>query len=99
MSSEFNSPKLLTSPIPPLFHRYRRELERHGIKNLETPQMDDVALKLPKLKGDNIEEHFFNISQQQVEPYQLLIDSIVKSDLPEMPKVRSIEVVQQLVKF
>lgn len=75
------------SPI----HRYRKELERHGIKNLETPQTKDVDLTLPSFKGDTIEEHFLNIAKQQVEPYQKLIESIVNAELPEMPKVSSIQ--------
>lgn len=50
--------------------------------------MPDVDLTLPKLKGDNIEEHFLNIAKDQVEPYQKLIESIVMSAIPEMPKVR-----------
>jgi DNA polymerase gamma 1 len=67
--------------------KYRKELHAHGITNLETPALPDVNLKLPKLHGSNIEEHFYNISKQQVGQYQSLIDSIVTSNLPIMPKV------------
>lgn len=70
--------------------RYRNELARHGIKSLETSQMDDINITLPKLSGKNIEEHFYNISKNQVESYQKLINSIVSANVPEMPKVRSI---------
>lgn len=69
------------------YFRYRKELDRHGIKSLETPKQEDVGLILPKLAGDNIEEHFLNIAKQQVEPYQKLISSIVTAEIPEMPKV------------
>lgn len=49
--------------------------------------MSDVDIKLPKLKGANIEEHFYNIAKDQVNPYQKLIASVVNSKLPEVPKV------------
>ena len=49
----------------------------------------EVNLKLPKLKGKNIEEHFFNIAHEQVEPYEGLIKSIVNTPLPDIPKVRN----------
>lgn len=67
--------------------RYRNDLFRHGIQSLETTQLPDVELKLPALKGNNIEEHFFNIAQEQVDPYKKLITSLVASNIPEMPKV------------
>lgn len=51
--------------------------------------MEDVDIKLPKLRGANIEEHFLNIAKDQVEPYQKLIVTILNSKLPEMPKVRN----------
>lgn len=59
----------------------------HGIASLDTPKSEGVDLTLPKLKGDNIEEHFYNIAKEQAEPYQKLISSIITSELPQMPKV------------
>jgi DNA polymerase gamma 1 len=50
--------------------------------------MPDVDLKLPRLKGNDIEEHFLNIAKDQVAPYQKLIASVVAAEIPEMPKVR-----------
>lgn len=49
--------------------------------------MEDVDIKLPNLKGDSIEEHFYSIAKEQVEPYQKLISSIVNAQLSKMPKV------------
>jgi DNA polymerase gamma 1 len=66
---------------------YREELARHGIKDLEIPLIDEVDLKLPKLKGNNIEEHFNFIAKEQAAPYQNLISSLIKSELPPLPKV------------
>lgn len=76
---------------------YRKELERHGIKSLETPQSKDVDLTLPKLRGNTIEDHFHNIAKEQAEPYQKLISSIVTATLPEMPKVSSSKHSQRLL--
>lgn len=69
------------------FSRYRKELTNHGIKSLETELLPDVDLKLPKLNGKNIEEHFYNIAKDQVRDYELLVKTIVKSPIPPMPKV------------
>lgn len=71
------------------FYRYRLDLQKHGIKSLDNTKSIEVNLKLPKLEGKNIEEHFFNIAQQQVQSYELLIKSIVNTPLPEIPKVRN----------
>lgn len=67
--------------------KYRRELAHHGISNLETPLLPDVELKLPKLTGKNIEEHFYNIAKQQVEAYQNLIVLIISANIPKLPEV------------
>lgn len=70
-----------------LLTSYRQELSRHGIKDLETPLMQEVDLILPKLKGRNIEEHFNLIAKEQIEPYQELIAELIKSSIPKLPKV------------
>ncbi|CAO1413192.1 unnamed protein product [Diamesa serratosioi] len=66
--------------------KYRLDLQKHGIKSLDNTKSIEVNLKLPKLKGKNIEEHFFNIAQEQIQPYELLIKSIVNTPLPTIPK-------------
>lgn len=67
--------------------RYRNELHQHGIADLNTPLLPEVDLKLPKLSGKNIEEHFYNIAKQQVKGFQNLIKTFISTDIPEMPKV------------
>lgn len=42
-------------------------------------------LRLPPLHGDNIEEHFRHIANEQSEPYRLLIEELVKYKAPPMP--------------
>lgn len=54
--------------------------------------MDEVDLTLPKLKGQNIEEHFNIIANEQAAPYQKLISSLIKSDLPPLPKVTKLSI-------
>lgn len=68
-------------------YSYRQELARHGIKDLLTPMMDDINLILPKLKGNNIEEHFDIIAKEQVGPYQELVVGLIKSNIPKKPEV------------
>lgn len=45
----------------------------------------DVNIELPPLKGDNIEEHFYEIGQQQSIEYRRLVESLLLSKLPKMP--------------
>lgn len=49
--------------------------------------MPYVDLNLPKLHGKTIEDHFYNIANDQVMPYERLVVSIINAPLPEMPKV------------
>ncbi len=67
--------------------RFKKDLLRHGIKIGEDTNHPDVDLKLPPLRGKNIEEHFYEIAQEQVKSYQTLIASLVSNEIPEMPKV------------
>jgi hypothetical protein len=76
--------------LMPLYFRYRRELHSHGIKNLRTTELPDVDLKLPKLKGNNIQEHFHNIALSQIEPYQKLVKQLLNSQIPKLPEVSKI---------
>ncbi|XP_070499314.1 DNA polymerase subunit gamma-1, mitochondrial [Chironomus tepperi] len=69
-----------------VIEKYRKELVSHGITNLETPVLPDVDLKLPKLMGSNIEEHFYNIAKKQVQEYEKLIKDILIAQIPQMPK-------------
>lgn len=78
----------MTKPVKrEIIFRYRKELDKHGIKSLETAKLPEVSLTLPKLKGDSIEDHFLQIAKEQAKPYQQLVQSIIGAELPEMPKV------------
>ncbi|KAG5680836.1 hypothetical protein PVAND_010318 [Polypedilum vanderplanki] len=69
-----------------IVEKYRRELYDNGIKDLKTSELPEVDLKLPKLNGKNIEEHFYNIALNQVEKYQKLVKTLLNSRLPKLPE-------------
>lgn len=48
--------------------------------------IDLESLKLPALKGANIEQHFNNISRHQTNQYLKLMSQFVQNGLPRMPK-------------
>lgn len=62
------------------------ELNNHGIVLENNAKKDDIHLKLPKLRGETIEEHFYNIAQEQAEPYQQLIKRILTADVSALPE-------------
>lgn len=66
---------------------YNAELKRHGIDVDSTTSMPDVHLKLPPLRGKNIEEHFHAIAKEQVAPYESLLHPLVEcEELPAKPQ-------------
>ncbi|KOX70898.1 DNA polymerase subunit gamma-1, mitochondrial [Melipona quadrifasciata] len=62
----------------------KNNLHLYGINTVDASRLPDVDIKIPPLKGDNIEEHFYNIGKAQVKPYTKLIKSIM-TDIPQMP--------------
>ncbi|KAH8238861.1 hypothetical protein KR038_005045 [Drosophila bunnanda] len=66
---------------------YQDELRRHGVDIESSTPQADVQLKLPPLRGANIEEHFHNIATEQVQPYEELLLPLVQcTELPKRPK-------------
>ncbi|XP_041969619.1 DNA polymerase subunit gamma-1, mitochondrial isoform X2 [Aricia agestis] len=72
-----------------IIKRCQNHLKKHGIDYHEYKQMPDVELKLPKLQGKDIIEHFYNIGEKQCSPYRHLLLEITKRQLPKQPKVWS----------
>ena len=67
--------------------KIKNDLKRHGIDINSTEYLQDVHLKLPRLKGVNIEEHFLEIGKQQIKPYKELLNPLVQlKSLPSKPK-------------
>lgn len=52
----------------------------------ESPHIPEVEIKLPPLKGSNVIEHFYEIANEQLQPYKQLIESLVNaSEMASMP--------------
>jgi len=62
-----------------------KELEYHGLKSKDIPLLEDVKLDLPSLHGDNIDDHFCWIANQQLKPYMKLINQMLAIKLPPIP--------------
>lgn len=67
-------------------NKLRREFLQHGIDLDKLTEVDNVPLKLPMLKGANIEDHFYQIADEQSKPYKDLLQIITKSKPPPTPK-------------
>lgn len=68
-----------TQPDKRFVRKCISELAKHGIDIDSSSKMNDVTLKMPPLKGDNIEEHFMNIGREQSAPYRIFIDSLLEN--------------------
>ncbi|CAH2088262.1 unnamed protein product [Euphydryas editha] len=76
-----------TESIDPTFIKSCQDhLQRHGINFKDNSYMEDVEIKLPKLEGKDIVEHFYNIGERQCAPYRDLLNTISSSYLPQLPK-------------
>lgn len=70
------------------FFRWKSELHRFGIDLDSQQKLPDVNLKLPELRGKDLEEHFEVISREQSEPYRNLIENLL-GRVPQMPSTWS----------
>lgn len=61
-------------------------LQKHGLNDKTTQLLPDIDLKLPKLHGQTIEDHFIAIANDQIREYVLLIEDLVQPSLPQIPK-------------
>uniref|UniRef100_A0A182YK54 DNA polymerase subunit gamma-1 n=1 Tax=Anopheles stephensi TaxID=30069 RepID=A0A182YK54_ANOST len=71
---------------PAVVKSLREDLLRHGIDSSKPVLLPDVDLKLPPLRGANIEEHFYAIAEEQSEPYRHAVEQLPE-DTPPMPGV------------
>ncbi|XP_077423292.1 DNA polymerase subunit gamma-1 isoform X2 [Vanacampus margaritifer] len=63
-----------------------RHLQKHQLWGKETSLLDEVELKLPKMYGDNIDEHFRVLAQKQSLPYLEAAAKLQQAELPPMPQ-------------
>ncbi|KAI6077797.1 DNA polymerase subunit gamma-1 [Aix galericulata] len=60
-------------------------LQRHELWGKETSALPDVELRLPRMYGDNIDEHFCLLAQKQSLPYLEAAEELLRCRLPPAP--------------
>ncbi|XP_009559691.2 DNA polymerase subunit gamma-1 [Cuculus canorus] len=60
-------------------------LQRHDLWGKETSTLPDVDLQLPRMYGDNIDEHFRLLAQKQSLPYLEAANELLQCELPPVP--------------
>lgn len=63
-----------------------QHLQKHQLWGKETSPLPDVELKLPKMYGTNIDEHFRTLAKTQSLPYLEAANKLQLADLPPMPQ-------------
>lgn len=63
-----------------------KHLQKHDLWGKETSLVPDVELKLPKMYGKNIEEHFQILAQKQSLPYLEAANDLLQCELQAMPQ-------------
>ncbi|XP_061227335.1 DNA polymerase subunit gamma-1 [Neopsephotus bourkii] len=61
-------------------------LQRHDLWGKETSTLPDVDLRLPRMYGDNIDEHFRLLAQKQSLPYLEAANELLRCELPPVPE-------------
>ncbi|XP_010138021.1 PREDICTED: DNA polymerase subunit gamma-1, partial [Buceros rhinoceros silvestris] len=59
-----------------------RHLQHHDLWGKETSTLPDVDLQLPRMYGDNIDEHFRLLAQKQSLPYLEAANDLLQCELP-----------------
>ncbi|NXK59535.1 DPOG1 polymerase, partial [Sylvietta virens] len=62
-----------------------QHLQRHDLWGKETSTLPDVELQLPRMYGDNIDEHFRLLAQKQSLPYLEAANELLRCELPALP--------------
>ncbi|XP_016156443.1 PREDICTED: DNA polymerase subunit gamma-1 [Ficedula albicollis] len=63
-----------------------RHLQHHELWGKETSTLPDVHLQLPRMYGDNIDEHFRLLAQKQSLPYLEAANELLRCQLPPLPQ-------------
>lgn len=69
-----------------------KHLQKHKLWGKETSLLPDVELKLPRMYGENIDEHFRILAQKQSLPYLEAATKLHLADLPPMPQEWNFEI-------
>ncbi|XP_015728580.1 DNA polymerase subunit gamma-1 [Coturnix japonica] len=60
-------------------------LQRHGLWGRHGSALPDVSLRLPRMFGNDIDEHFRRLAQKQSLPYLEAADELLRCRLPPAP--------------
>ncbi|XP_030811192.1 DNA polymerase subunit gamma-1 isoform X2 [Camarhynchus parvulus] len=63
-----------------------RHLQQHGLWGKETSTLPDVELRLPRMYGRDIDEHFRLLAQKQSLPYLEAAEELLRCQLPPLPE-------------
>ena len=61
-------------------------LQKHGLWGQPATPLPDVELRLPRLFGGNLDQHFRLLAQKQSLPYLEAAASLLEAQLPPEPK-------------
>lgn len=62
-----------------------QELANNNLCKQQEP-VPEIDITLPKLAGSDVEEHFWNIGNEQAGPYKQLVSEFVKQGIPDAPR-------------
>ncbi|CAO2614141.1 DNA polymerase subunit gamma-1 [Lemmus lemmus] len=63
-----------------------RHLQKHGLWGQPATPLPDVQLRLPRLYGGNLDQHFRLLAQKQSLPYLEAAASLLEAQLPPQPE-------------
>ncbi|NXE66319.1 DPOG1 polymerase, partial [Calcarius ornatus] len=63
-----------------------QHLQQHGLWGKETSTLPDVQLRLPRMYGRDIDEHFRLLAQKQSLPYLEAAEELLRCQLPPLPE-------------
>ncbi|XP_071297420.1 DNA polymerase subunit gamma-1 [Agelaius tricolor] len=63
-----------------------QHLQQHGLWGKETSTLPDVELRLPRMYGRDIDEHFRLLAQKQSLPYLEAAEELLRCQLPPLPE-------------
>nr|CAD7444704.1 unnamed protein product [Timema bartmani] len=73
----FSKTKSKSGPSVDQLTKSKLELKKHNLFKVDETTLEDVHLKIPKLVGNDLEEHFKFIGEQQSAPYRNLLEQLM----------------------
>jgi len=89
LSDYVHSQVFLNKPIPPdpeLVALSKDHLSRHDLLGKSQDASDPIAFRLPALRGQTLDEHFYKLGMDSSEPYLGYAKSCASMNAPRKPK-------------